>query len=150
MTESNPNVEAAVDPTAVFHTRSVANDGVRLPLSTPDGVRTEHWLHVLGADSDAFRDAELKAKREGMRIAAIRDEAERMAATRVLQNAVLAAAISAWSFPKPCTRENVVQFLTEAPQIADSVDALISRRALFFASRSINSIASQSKSSSST
>ncbi len=150
MEERKDQADTAIDPMAMFHTRTAANDGVKLPLTTPDGATTEHWLQVLGADSDAFRDAELKAKREGMRVAAIKDEQERFAATRVLQVQLLAATVVAWSFPTPCTFENVVKFLTEAPQIADSIDTLISRRALFFAKRSIDSMGTPSKSSSST
>lgn len=138
------------DPMAEFYTREASNDGVKLPLYTVYNERTDHWLRVLGADSDAFRDAELRAKREGMQVAAIQDPAERSRETRALQNRLLAAAVVAWSFPKPCTFDNVVAFLGEAPQIADAIDTLISRRSLFFAKRSIDSLPTPSKSSSST
>lgn len=148
--EVKDQVEQPVDPMALFHTRSASNEGVELPLHTPNGEKTEHWLRVLGADSDAFRDAELTAKRKGMQIASIPEGPERSAATRALQVELLSAVVVAWSFPSPCTPENVRKFLTEAPQIADSIDTLISRRALFFAKRSIDSMGTPSKSSSST
>jgi hypothetical protein len=140
----------AVDPRTLFHTRAPSNEGVRLDLVTPNGERTDHWLKVLGADSDAFRDAELLAKRDSIRVGGIKDEAERLAETRRLQVRLLSAVVVAWSFEHPCTREAVEEFLTEAPQVADSIDTLISKRALFFGKRSIDSSGTPSKSSSST
>lgn len=135
------------DPMDLFKTREAANDGVVLPLYSPTGERTTHWIKVLGADSDPFREAELKLKREAVRIGSIGDEAARMAATRDAQNRLLASAVVGWSFERPCTFEEITKFLREAPQIADSIDMMISRRSLFFGKRSIDSIASQSKSS---
>lgn len=148
--EQAATVEAVIDPMAAFRTREAANDGAELPLYAPTGERTEHWLKVVGADSDIFRDADLRAKREGMKVAAIQDEQERSTATRALQTRLIASAVVAWSFPTPCTLENVIKFLTDAPQIADSVDVMVSRRALFFAKRSIDSMGTPSKSSPST
>lgn len=153
MSESNgKDQEEGVgqDPMSLFHTRDAANDGIQLDLYTPTGVKTEHWLRVLGADSDAFRDAELNSKREGIRLTSVTDEKERTKLTRELQLKVLASVVVGWSFPKPCTQANVMDFLREAPQIADAVDVMISRRNLFFAKRSIDSFSSQSKSSDST
>lgn len=154
MSESNENNQAqeaiGQDPMAMFHTREASNDGVKLELVTPTGAKTDHWLKVLGADSDAFRDAEMASKREGVKLASISDEQERISASRLLQLKVLAAVVVAWSFPKPCTKENVIAFLREAPQVADAVDLMISRRSLFFAKRSIDSYDSQNKSSDST
>lgn len=150
MSESNvkDQVEAIEqDPMAMFHTRQASNEGIKLDLVTPSGGKTEHWLQVLGVDSDAFRNAELQAKREGHKLTLISDEVERMAAMRDLQLKPLAAVVLGWSFSKPCTYENVFAFLREAPQIADAIDMMISRRALFFAKRSIDSMSTLDKSS---
>ena len=153
MSESNGKdqvetpAETPADPMAMFHTRSAANEGVELPLYDLQGLKTEHWVRVVGADSDRFRQVELKNKREGAKIAAIQDQDERLAAIRELQLDLIASAVVAWSFPAPCTKANVMNFLREAPQIADSIDTLVSRRSLFFAKRSVASIGTPSKSS---
>lgn len=155
MSESNGQDQVAQgdvgqDPMSQFFTRDVANEGVKLDLTTPTGARTDHWIKVLGVDSDAYRDAEVRAKREGMQLGSISNEQERVTLMRELQLKTLAAIVVAWSFPSPCTFVNVMAFLKEAPQIADAIDLMISRRALFFAKRSIDSMATQSKSSDST
>lgn len=62
---------------SAFHTRSVANEGVELPLYTPTGEKTDEWLRVRGIDSDEFRSAEADAKRDAFKIASIEDPLER-------------------------------------------------------------------------
>lgn len=116
-----------------FFTRSQANEGIKLPLALPDGTPTEHYLTVLGVDSDAFRLAEADQRRRAPAIAAIDDEKERLEAINASKFELIASLVSGWSFDKPCTARNVLDFFREAPQIADQVDAVAGRRSLFFA-----------------
>ena len=59
MTESNEAKAAGADlGMSAFFTRDRANEGIELPLYLPNGRKSEHWLRVLGVDSDAFRLAE--------------------------------------------------------------------------------------------
>ena len=113
-----------------FYTRTKANEGVKLPLSTPDGEKTDHWLMILGVDSDVFREAESEAKRSLI---------QKKADPKEAMLSVVASLVSDWSFDKPCTQEEVKAFLKEAPQIADAVDKVAGDRKLFFALRSSGS-----------
>lgn len=113
-----------------FYTRTKANEGVKLPLSTPDGKETDHWLMIRGVDSDAFREAEADAKRSLI---------QKKADPKEAMLSAVSALVSDWSFDKPCTQDAVKDFLREAPQIADSVDKVAGDRKLFFALRSSSS-----------
>jgi hypothetical protein len=115
-----------------FYTREKSNEGVKLPLYYPDGTPSEHWLTVRGIDSDAFRMAESKAKRKAVEIAQIENEQERAEKVRETEIGCIAALIAGWSFEKELTTDNVYEFLTEAPQIADMVNRFAARRAEFF------------------
>ena len=44
---------------ADFFTADEANEGEKLPLYTPDGVATSHYITVRGVDSDAYRLAQM-------------------------------------------------------------------------------------------
>jgi len=133
-----------------FFTRDRANEGIQLPLYTPTGKKTDHWLRIIGVDSDAFRLAEAAAKRDAFRVANIEDKAEQAAEIAAAKRRLIAVLVVAWSFPEPCTPKTVEAFLEKAPQIMDAVDTAASRRALFFAVRSSSSPSTPSASSSST
>ena len=60
-----------------FFTRERANEGVEVPLYTPDGTKSQHWIRIRGVDSDAFREAEANSKRDAFRVASIEDTVER-------------------------------------------------------------------------
>jgi hypothetical protein len=136
-----------MDMTA-FYTRDKANEGARLPLSLPDGTKTDDYLIVRGVDSDHFRDADAKAKREIVQAAAIKDEAAKAERLREIRTDVLVALVAGWSLADAFTPENVRALLSEAPQIADAVDTFAARRALFFGIGS-NSLPSGANASSS-
>lgn len=110
-----------------------------MALSLPDGTPTTEFLVVRGIDSDEFKLAELQGQRKALEVATITDEGERAAATRALENEVLAALIPSWSFPEECNFDNVVTFLTEAPQVADRVNKFAANRKDFFAPASLPS-----------
>ena len=115
-----------------FYTRETANEGVRLPLYLPDGKASEHWLLVRGVDSDAFRKAETKAKRGLFDLSQIKDVQERADKVRDTELVCIASLIADWSFDNERSEVNVVNFLREAPQIADSVNKFAARRAEFY------------------
>lgn len=122
-----------------FFTRQTANEGVELPLYLPDGSISEEKLTVRGVDSDAFREAEAHAKRKAVELAQIEDPRERARMVRETELACIAALVANWTFDQPCSRENVVNFLREAPQIADAVNRFAARRAEFYTKKSTNS-----------
>lgn len=133
-----------------FFTRERANDGIEVPLYLPDGTKTEHWLRIRGVDSDHFRLAEAESKRDAMRVAMIEDPLERAKAIADAKLNLIAALVISWSFEKECTLENIKEFFRQAPQIADAVDQVASKRALFFAKRSSSSLSTPKPSSGST
>lgn len=133
-----------------FYTREKANSGVEVPLYRPDGTKSEHHFLIRGVDSDAFRAAEAEARRKGMEIAMISDSLEKAQAIQLAKLTLIAHLVISWTFDQECTIENVVNFFREAPQIADAVDQVASKRSLFFAQRSSSSGSSQEPSSDST
>lgn len=134
----------------LFHTRKAANEGIEVPLYTPQGEKTAHWMRIRGVDSDEFRLAEADSKRDVMRIAQIENPRERLVEVELSKLKLIAILVVSWSFEQECTLENVVAFLKEAPQIADAIDTAASKRSLFFAGRSSSSASTPSTSSVST
>jgi hypothetical protein len=132
-----------------FYTRQTANEGVQLPLYHPDGTLSEHWIKVRGVDSDQFRQAEAKAKRKAVEMAQIKDDQERAEAVRETELECIATLVAGWSFPEPCDHNTVVNFLREAPQIADMVNRFAARRAEFFGKKSKSSATGSKRKSSS-
>lgn len=133
-----------------FHTREASNDGVKVQLALPNGLPSGHWLVLYGADSDAFRGANMRLQRDALRISMIEDDAERDQRASEGQTRLVATLVKDWSFDQPCTPDNVYAFLRAAPQIEDKIDSVVANRALFFALRSSNSSDSSDTSSSST
>lgn len=133
-----------------FFTRRKANEGIKLPLWTPQGTKSEHWVRIMGVDSDEFRAANAESQRDALRIAQMDDKAEQARAIADSKRMLVAALVIDWSFDRPCTRESVAEFFLEAPQIMDSIDVAASRRALFFAHGSSSSEPTPSTSSAST
>lgn len=144
--------EQAVTATATieqFFTRQRANEGVDLPLFLPDGKPTTHSIKIRGADSDAFRLAEAESKRRLMQLSIDGDRDKLVASLATERIDLLASLVISWTFAdRPCTLENVKTVLREAPQIADQIDKLSSKRQLFFALSSTNSGPSPAQSSS--
>lgn len=125
-----------------FFTRDKANEGVKLPLKTPDGKATDHWLQVRSIYSDEFKRKERSLRQDnpaiGAAAKAIKDDKERekFLAEKWEESelALIATLVAGWSFDEPCTPEAVVEFLREAPQIARAVNDVSTSRALFFGS----------------
>ncbi|USL90033.1 hypothetical protein [Vibrio phage vB_VpaS_CHI] len=115
-----------------FFTRQKANEGKKVPLYLPNGEPSEHWIQIRGVDSDQFKEAETAAKRKAVEIAQIESTQERAEAVRTTELKCIAALVADWSFDKPCDETNVVNFLREAPQIADMVNRYAANRKSFF------------------
>lgn len=133
---------------AAFFTRAKANEGIKLPLSLPDGSDTDHWIQIRGVDSDVFRAADSAARREALEMIDIVDKAE--LERRVNDGALrlLGSLVIAWSFPMECTIDNIVTFLREAPQIGEQINRIAARRSVFFKNGLGNSSTSPAASSS--
>lgn len=117
------------------YTRSGANEGIRIPLANPDGSDTGDWLHVLSVDSDAFRRASADSDRrimeaaiESRRSGKAYDQAGVYAEERLRR---IASLILFWSFEEPVTDELKVEFLRNAPQVADRIDSIAVERRRF-------------------
>lgn len=99
-----------------FYVRDAQNEGNKIPLNTPDGKTTDHYLVIKGHHSDGFKSANLRAMRKAMREEQTPEETER---ARI---EVLATLIKDWSFEEDLTNENIIKFLINAPQIAEVID----------------------------
>lgn len=133
-----------------FFTRDFANDGLRLPLVLPDGTPTPHWLDIRGIDSDAFCEEEADSFRRGMQLASEKDEAKRKLARKEEDLRVTATLVKGWSFEKPCTADNVIALLRNAPQIKKQIEVAAYDRARFFKRGPDNSSGTPKPSSAST
>jgi hypothetical protein len=122
------------NPEELFFTRKIANQGTRIALVRPDtGEESEHAIWIHGVDSDAYRKAGTQQQRDWMQLIATEGEKARdKIGTEEDKLKITASLVFKWTFEKPCTTQNVVDFLREAPQIADAIDTLASRRTLFF------------------
>lgn len=137
---STPTEPPAAVQMAAFFTRQRANEGIELPLDLPDGTPTAHRIRIRGVDSDAFRAAHADSKRRLVELAfnkerataeSIDHEAERLR--------LLASLVVSWTFAEACDTDSVVALLREAPQLAEQIDRIASRRSLFFVNGSPNS-----------
>lgn len=103
-----------------FYTRESHNKGSKLELYLPNGNKSEHYLSVVGAQSDAFRKSKAQV---------LRDAAESINIGEFNQDEsqakMLASAIESWSFKEECTDENKINFLINAPYIMEALDRFI-------------------------
>lgn len=111
-------------------TRDLHNEGIILELYDPAWQKTEHWFKILGEDSDAFQAAKAAQR---ARVLANSDPAAKAKPESEgdLNRELATALLVEWSFEEPCTRENVVELLKEAPHFLDQINKRASR-ALFW------------------
>lgn len=122
-----------------FYTRNRANEGNKLPLYYPDGRESEHWLIVRGIDSDHFRMAESAGRKKALEALQIESQQKRAEFARNVEVETIASLVAGWSFDMPCTPDNVVKFLHEAPQICDMVNRYAAKRTEFYKAKSTSS-----------
>lgn len=113
-----------------FFTRSAANEGRILQLTEPDGTPSTDWIRVAGVDSDAYEIA-VASERNGFAsddVEQIREKTKKLYAKLILE----------WSFADlPCTLENAVMLLTEAPQIRRQLINFVNDEKSFFSARQV-------------
>lgn len=124
-----------------FFTRDKANEGVKVPLSLPDGTPTEHYLVLRSQWSDAFQQARQDSYRADLE--ALKDGKEIDATERHI--AICASLIAGWSFEQELTEANVKKLLREAPQLREMVDRFSSQDARFFGKPSTDSASGRKK-----
>lgn len=101
-----------------FFTAKLHSKAQKLHLSDPFGEITDQYLMIIGPQSEAVRKADQQAR---LKIV-YADDADRDKALKEAKLEITAAMIESWSFDEEPTTENKINFLEEAPQIADSVD----------------------------
>lgn len=127
-----------------FYTREAANQGIKVPLTLPDGSPTEHYLLVLGIDSDIGQRARSTFQRTGIDLLmefkktppSESEEEAYYVKEAQHQKQYLASFIKDWSFEEECSTQNKILLLTEAPAIKETLDKTILDRHLFLGSRS--------------
>lgn len=120
---------------ADFFTLSTAQAGKPLPLSKPDGTKTDYHLTVLGVDAPEARQALLEATR------IIRDgiteemtEKEKQAVNERATLQFRASLVTGWNLPIEFNREAVTELLSNNPGLAQEVERFSGDRQRFFGS----------------
>jgi hypothetical protein len=142
-----------------FATRQKANTGVKMFLIDPfTGKETKDWVLLLGRDSDVCRAADLEKKRNIQRAMSEVDMTDKIKREAVLAEIdarepdevrdQIATLVIGWSFDEPFSREAVLDFLVESPQVADAIDAFTASRVRFFGAGSGNSDNTQNQATS--
>jgi hypothetical protein len=117
-------------------TRDLANDGVKVELSLPNGKDSGFWLLVAGIDSDVYRKGKTKLMRFALKLAGKDDEeSEDLYQLEIIKRT--AACILDWNLvdddgtPWTLNDKNRFELLRQAPQIADKIDDVITSRSLY-------------------
>lgn len=117
-----------------FFTKELSDKGTRVPLTLPNGMPTEHWFHVIGTDSDAFKLGATAINQRFLKEAGKPLTEEETLKQREEKNLLfLSVTITAWSFPEECNEANKVRVLRNAPALAELVNRFSSNRSNFFA-----------------
>lgn len=124
-----------------FFTRDSANEGIDFPLYRPDGTKSDHSLRLRSVDSDEYHRANIEVKRKfrmfELEAKGIDDKKKRedylAEKQREVETFVIASLVKSWTFDKECSRDNIIDFLTNAPQIAQAINRITTQRELFLA-----------------
>lgn len=116
-----------------FYTREVSNEGIEMPLYLPGtNTKSQHWLRIIGTDSDTFRLKNIEMKRKGFKIMELPEE-KRDQAELDAKRELVASLVVDWSFTEECNLKNVMDFFHNAPHIQEAVNTIAAQRSLFFA-----------------
>lgn len=113
-----------------FFTREDANEGTTLPLFTPSGDPTDHWIKIRSIDSDEYRKAEMDMRR-AIYSNPVEEGPKREAWLVEQRTKLIASLVIGWSLPDPCTIVAREELVREAPALSDKIEELASKRALF-------------------
>jgi hypothetical protein len=132
---------------SAFKIRDAANEGVRIPLSTPDGKATEHWLLIRSVWCDDFQEARSELIRQAIadgKTVSAAPEAEQKAIRTDLDRKrranAAASLVAGWSFDIEPTEQNKADFLNDAPQILAWVERIAEEDKRFFGKESGSSL----------
>lgn len=122
-----------------FFTKEKAEKGVKIPLSLPTGEETEHWIKIISADSEAYKNVERDASRRlvkefsGAKIDS-KNESIFDDKANELQLEITASLVVDWSFEdEKCTKANVIDMLKNAPHIRTQIENIaINRKEVFY------------------
>lgn len=124
-----------------FHTRSKANEGIRIKLANPDGTPTDHWLQIRSvwsdehqaARSELIRMAVEHGKANALEPLPPKEERARSKEQDRLRRATCAASLIAdWSNDEPLTQEAAIAFLLEARQVLVHIERIAEDDKRFF------------------
>lgn len=96
-----------------YYTLEAHSKAKKLPLTLPDGTDNGDYLMVIGADSASAQEA----KQEMLRTLATKEITQTEA-----RNIWIQGFIKSWSFDDKCTFESKIEFLANAPKIAEAID----------------------------
>lgn len=123
-----------------FFTREKAAATTRVYLTDPaTGKPTEDWLDIRSSLSEEFRSmrAENNQKVAMFAVTNPGDDARKQFVEEAVRE-LRVALVAGWSFPEPCTPDNVREFLKQCPQIEDIVENVADDTRRFFGSGRTN------------
>ena len=121
----------------LFYTKPKSDAGIKLQLERPDGTPTDEFLIVRGIDSDAFQQKQIEVRSAILREMKEDESDEHFDAIQQRHKIdLLASLVAGWSFDKKCKLEDVKEFLTNAPHIADKIDSISADRVFFMQTES--------------
>ena len=121
-----------------YETQSGAEEGVKVTLETPEGIKTEDWIRVRGFDSDTFQRHRIECERKTS-LETMDPTADTPELQLARKRRLMAGLVMAWSFEDDCTLQAVEDWFSQAPQIMTVVETLATSRTLFFQLRSSDS-----------
>ena len=122
-----PEVQDEMD---VFMTKKYHGVAQKLMLYSPDGRATDHYLELVGMDSEKVRKAKKQLYTDiakNVKEGGFDDDMQYDFTTRLL-----ASSIVGWSFKKELSDESAFDFVSNAPSIRDAIDVFISNNDNFF------------------
>lgn len=119
-----------------------AEEGKPMEVTSPNGIKLNETITVLGSDSEAFRTAMAIARREEIDAIGELDskiKPELLAHKQSeIRNKLISSLVVGWTFDEPCTKENVISLFKNAPYVLEQVDSFASKRINFFTNPSTN------------
>lgn len=103
-----------------FFTKEGNSTPRKMPLFLKSGEATEHYLMIIGTESDEFRLAQAKAMRSAAISASESSYGDEEA--KALDLMLISSLIDSWSFDEECTDESKAEFLNNAPYLRDAVN----------------------------
>ena len=132
-----------------FHTRSDSENGYIVKLLDPiTGEDTGEWIKIRGMDSDQFKIADARGRRELLQMVQNKPQYDQEEYDRLvikIERKCVAALIMEWSFEEEVSSENTYEFLKAAPQICDTLNYEAAKRSNFSTRTSENSTDGQNQ-----